>query len=124
MNNKSVFRLISIAFLSGICISGLIFLSINTLQNQRSQKNKIKLTSFNATRVTYNSVDSPCEKIDINQASLSQLVSLPGIGETKAIAIIDFREKYGAFEDISELSYVTGIGNTLLKSIQDLVIIN
>jgi len=123
MKDKSSLRFISIGFISGIVFSGLLLLTINVIHGNQVRNS----VPVNATTVsTGNNKVTPNPSkgiIDLNQATLTQLETLPGIGETKANAIIDFRNKYGAFEEISELSYVPGIGNTLLKSIQDLVII-
>ncbi len=124
MKDKKSFRLVSIGFLSGIIFSGLVFLMINTLLVHKSQLNIFSITPDVVIDTKSNTPVPSNGKIDINHATLYQLVSLPGIGEAKASAIIDFREKYGKFEDISELAFVAGIGNTLLKSIEDLVIIN
>lgn len=124
MKDKSTFRLITIGFLSGIVFSGIVFLFFNIIRNQQ-QQNSAFYNAQNAIVITEPSTQiSVSGKIDLNLATQKELVTLPGIGEAKANAIIDFREKYGAFEDTSELLYVPGIGDTLLKSIQDLVIIN
>lgn len=124
MKDKSSFRLISIGFVSGIVFSGLLLLTINIIRGNQV-RNSIPVNATVVSSGINKGIPEPSsEKIDLNQATLTQLETLPGIGETKANAIIEFRNKYGAFEDISELSYVPGIGNTLLKSIQDLVIIN
>lgn len=123
MKDKSSFRLISVGFVSGIVFSGLLFLTINIVHSNQL-RNTIPVNATLVTSIVNKDTPYPSSgKIDLNQATLAQLETLPGIGETKANAIIDFRNKYGAFEEISELSYVPGIGNTLLKSIQDLVII-
>jgi competence protein ComEA len=60
-------------------------------------------------------------KININLASTSELEGLPGIGEVKAQAIIDFRERYGNFLDINELLYVPGISPGLLETIEPFI---
>ncbi|MBA4383880.1 MAG: hypothetical protein C0410_04030 [Anaerolinea sp.] len=124
MKNKSTFRLISIGFLSGIIFSGTVFIVLNLIIHNSSQNILIDHPSILITESEQRSGISSDGKIDLNQATLKDLIALPGIGEARANAIIDFREKYGAFEDLSELSYVPGIGNILLNSIQDLVIIN
>ena len=56
--------------------------------------------------------------IQLNQATLSTLESLPGIGAKKAQAILDFRKAHGLFFSINELSQVKGIGPKLLAKIQ------
>lgn len=59
-------------------------------------------------------------KININTASLDQLMELPKIGEAKAKAIVEFRtnEKFNSIEDIKNVS---GIGDALFNDIKDLI---
>jgi len=59
--------------------------------------------------------------IDINIATKEQLDSLPGIGETRAKAIIQYRTENGAFVTIDELRNVPGIGEDLFNEIKLLV---
>jgi competence ComEA-like helix-hairpin-helix protein len=59
--------------------------------------------------------------IDINKASINELVQLPSIGEKLAIAIIEHRKTYGGFTTTSELMRVPGIGPKILRDIEDLV---
>ncbi len=59
--------------------------------------------------------------IDLNTASVSQLEALPGIGEVRAQAIVDYRETNGLFESIDEVINVRGIGNVVYESIRDLI---
>lgn len=49
--------------------------------------------------------------LNINFATQQELESLPGIGPTKAKAIIDYREKNGSFLVIEDLMKVSGIGS-------------
>ncbi|MBQ6570063.1 MAG: ComEA family DNA-binding protein [Clostridia bacterium] len=60
------------------------------------------------------------EKININTASAAELATLPGIGEVRARAIIDFREKIGGFSSVSQLLLVDGIGEKTYEKIKDL----
>jgi competence ComEA-like helix-hairpin-helix protein len=59
--------------------------------------------------------------IDINNASIDELMQLPHIGERLAIAIIEYRKTRGGFKTISELMLVPGIGKKILGDIEDLV---
>lgn len=56
--------------------------------------------------------------ININTASLEELLTLPGIGESKAKAIIKYREEQGPFEEIDEILNVDGIGSKLYEEIK------
>lgn len=57
--------------------------------------------------------------ININTASVSALMNLPGIGEAKANAIVTYREKYGKFASIEEIMNVTGISESVYLKIKD-----
>ena len=57
--------------------------------------------------------------ININYGSKEELMTLPGIGETKAEAIISYREQYGGFEVIEDIMKVSGIGEGIFESIKD-----
>jgi len=61
------------------------------------------------------------QKIDINRAPAWLLEALPGIGEVKAQAIIDYRQQNGLFNNINELLKVEGIGQGTLEDIRDLI---
>lgn len=63
------------------------------------------------------------QKIDINRAEVWLLEALPGIGESKAQAIINYRQKNGAFRNINELTKVEGIGPSIYEEIKDLIIV-
>ena len=58
-------------------------------------------------------------KIDINTASKSHLMSLAGIGEGKADAIIEYRKTNGPFKSIEEIKNVKGIGESIYQKIKD-----
>lgn len=62
-------------------------------------------------------------KININKATAEELSSLPGIGLVRAAAIVEHREKYGYFADITELMDVSGIGDGIFNSVEDLITI-
>ena len=61
-------------------------------------------------------------KVNINQADLAQLETLPGIGAKKAQAIIDYRTANGSFHSLEDLGKVKGIGPKMLEKLKDLVI--
>lgn len=59
--------------------------------------------------------------VNINQADAQQLASLPGIGETIAQAIVEYRDKNGPFRKVEDLMEVKGIGEKKLAAIRDMV---
>ena len=61
------------------------------------------------------------QKINLNRAELWLLKALPGIGETRARAIIAYREQYGPFHNINELTKVEGIGVATYEEIEHLI---
>lgn len=65
------------------------------------------------------SSDSISGKISLNKATLSELMTLTGIGEAKAKAIIEYREKNSGFKSIDELTKVSGIGKSIYDKIKD-----
>lgn len=59
--------------------------------------------------------------ININTASLEQLMALSGIGESKAKSIISYREENGNFKAIEDITKVSGIGQALYEKIKDYI---
>ncbi len=60
-------------------------------------------------------------RVNINEAGIETLATLPGIGESKASAIVDYRERYGPFSSIEDIMLVTGIKEGLFTRIRDYI---
>lgn len=58
-------------------------------------------------------------RVNINTADAGELMTLPGIGESKANSIISYREKQGRFQSIEELMNITGIKEGVYSKIKD-----
>lgn len=59
------------------------------------------------------------KKVSINLGTVSDFQSLPGIGSSKAEAIVAYREEHGNFEAIEDIKNVSGIGNSTFEKIKD-----
>lgn len=62
-------------------------------------------------------------KVNINRADREQLTTLNGIGDTKAAAIIQYRESHGSFQSIDEIMQVDGIAQGTYDKIKDDIVI-
>ena len=60
-------------------------------------------------------------KVNLNKAEESELTTLPGIGPSKAKAIIQYRIEQGTFQTIDDLKKVTGIGEKTFEQLKDLI---
>jgi competence protein ComEA len=68
--------------------------------------------------------DAKAQKIDINRAGAWLLEALPGIGEARAEAIIQYRIENGKYRNINELLKVEGVGQETFDTIKDLITVN
>lgn len=58
------------------------------------------------------------DRLSLNRAGAAQLTALPGIGKTKAKAIVLYREENGDFTSLDQLLHVKGIGEKTLAAIK------
>jgi len=90
------------------------------------QINRYLFSGYNSKspQSTPNIVESPkTNKININNATLEELETLPGIGPKTAQKIIDYRIANGAFKSIKEILNVSGIGPKKFEQIKNLITI-
>jgi len=71
--------------------------------------------------VEANSSSDKDGKMNINKASKEELMSLPGVGESRADSIIKYREDVGPFQSIEDIMQVSGIKEGLFEKIKDLI---
>lgn len=73
------------------------------------------------TPVPTKTVFVPDTLVDLNTASLDDLTGLPGIGDAKAQAILDYRAEHGLFRRIEDVMNVRGIGEGIFQQLEPYV---
>lgn len=68
--------------------------------------------------------EAPTYLIDINYATAEELETLPGIGPTLAIRIVQYREQNGPFQTIEDIMNVSGIGPATFEKIKDYIFVS
>ncbi|MBA9025504.1 helix-hairpin-helix domain-containing protein [Peribacillus huizhouensis] len=58
-------------------------------------------------------------KINLNTATQAELETLTGVGPSKALSIIDYREKNGKFHSVEDLKKISGIGDKTFEKLKD-----
>ncbi|MEC7132043.1 MAG: helix-hairpin-helix domain-containing protein, partial [Pseudomonadota bacterium] len=86
-------------------ISGLLVLSALAIQTPAVHAQPADSGNAHANEGT-----SQHQRIDLNSATVEQLITLPGVGQSKAKAIIKYREEVGPFLEVAQLTQVKGIG--------------
>ena len=59
--------------------------------------------------------------ININTATKEELMTLNGIGEVKAVAIIDYRQEKGVFNSVDEIKNISGVGEKTFEKIKQFI---
>ena len=86
------------------------------VQNQCVQKDENSLKN-DACISSNNNIST--NKISINNASKEELMTLPGIGESKAKDIVDYRTKNGPFKKLEDLKNIPGIGENVYNNLKE-----
>ena len=71
-----------------------------------------------------NGSNETAARVNINQATKEELMQLPGIGMSKAEAIVQYRQEHGYFKSVEELMLVPGIKEGTYEQIKDRIAIN
>lgn len=86
----------------------------NESDNSVSNSKTSSFSSSSSTSLNNN-------KININKATQTELETIPGIGPSTALKIINYREKNGNFSSIEDIKNVSGIGDSKYKNMKDYI---
>ena len=75
----------------------------------------------NEACISSDNINNNSQRISINKATKEELMTLPGIGESKAKDIINYRETHGEFKTIDEIKNISGIGDNLFAQIKEII---
>ena len=101
-----------------------IKIHIPTVEEQKEKDNEEKddlyITGESKTTEKNNN-QKKTGKININTATQEELETLPGIGPTTALKIINYRNENGKFKSIEDIKEVSGIGESKFNTIKDMI---
>jgi competence protein ComEA len=89
-----------------------------------SDGQKLHFPEKNEINPTDSQIESDLAIININTATLEQLETLPGIGPSKAMGIITYREQNGDFLNIRDILNVPGIGQSIFDKLETMITVN
>lgn len=92
---------------------------------ENTDSNNVYITSSSATNVdgekNTNTNTKQTTKININTATQAELETLPGIGPSTSLKIINYRNENGKFKTIEDIKEVSGIGESKFNNIKELI---
>ena len=84
---------------------------------QTSPDSDMQTTDINVRSNSTTALDNGL--VNLNTADVAALMTLPGIGESRAKAIISYREQHGAFAKIEDIMKISGIKQAAFSKIKD-----
>ena len=86
-----------------------------------NQNNVVNNACIDSEEKDNSSGDKKIDKVSLNDGTLEELMTLPGVGESKAKTIIEYRNNVGRFESIDDLKNVSGIGESTYEALKDYI---
>ena len=96
---------------------------VNTNGVEEDKKEEVKTEEKNNDKTNDETKQEENKDIlvSINKGTKEDLMTLPGIGESKANNIIKYREEHGNFENLEDIKNVSGIGESAYSKIKDFI---
>lgn len=93
--------------------------SINEVEEMKNGESTDLELKFKGNTSNKDEKSESSELININKASKEELMTLPGIGESKAEKIISYREQNGGFNSTEDIMQISGIKDGMYNKIKD-----
>ncbi len=120
-NEQKVFLFLSLVMLAGVAVKA--YKAYIVPPSAPNFNYSVSDSIFTARSITNDSLSTDSgtvagKKIDLNSASKTELMSLPGIGEAMAERIMLRRDEKGKFKTINELRKIKGIGEKKFEKLK------
>lgn len=86
-----------------------------------SDGEKIYIPNINDENLESASFQESNKKVNINVATIAELTAIPGVGESTAKSIIEYRTQNGRFNTIEDIQNVSGIGESKFNKIKEYI---
>ena len=95
-----------------------------TAQETEPEKEEETSAAVSKEQMADTPVALPDTRIDLNLATVEELVTLKGIGESRAEAIVEYRTQQGPFTCIEDIMQVAGIKEGVFSKIKDQIVVH
>ena len=122
-NEQKIFLFLAVVFLSGIAIKvyKAYVIPAHATQFDYARSDSVFAARSQQLLAGSDSNATVTGRMNINTATVNQLIQLPGIGEAVAERIVLYRDENGKFRGIEKLKNVKGIGDKKFKKLKPLI---
>ena len=90
-------------------------------KGEEIQSESASATTQSSSYSNYSSISTKNNKININKATQTELETIPGVGPSTALKIINYRDENGKYSSIEDIKNVSGIGDVKYEKIKDYI---